>query len=193
MQERMLKARPCQVIRGLHHTPTACKKLQLVSKVAAPSTRRFVKSTTLHHASHCSSATNRIPQVQLSLYDKDAKPLKLFSIQDFATGDEQQEESCTQCAAPFCRENSAYATASCRQQSDSGIECLHRQHELFEEKHAAGFCEAAALTLLTVPACKLCLNGWTSGGYCCGSGMQALPERMDSGWTLLRFRHGCLE
>ena len=37
----------------------------------------------------------------------------------------------------------------------------------------------------------LCINGWGRGGRCYGSGMDALRERMGSGWTLLRFRHGC--
>ena len=45
--------------------------------------------------------------------------------------------------------------------------------------------------VVTVPAWMLCVNGWGRGGLHYGSGMDALRERMGSGWTLLRFRHGC--
>ena len=45
--------------------------------------------------------------------------------------------------------------------------------------------------VITVPAGMLCVNGWGRGGRYYGSGRDALRERMGSGWTLLRFRHGC--
>ena len=65
------------------------------------------------------------------------------------------------------------------------------------------------MDVITVPAWMLCVNGWGRGGRYYGSGMDALRERMRSGWTLLRsgmdalrermrsgwtlsrFRHGC--
>ena len=49
------------------------------------------------------------------------------------------------------------------------------------------------MDVITVPAWMLCVSGWGRGGRYYGSGMDALRERMGSGWTLFRFRHGSAE